>query len=166
MKLDDAIQQYLRHLQANGCSPHTIRSYRFDLSALCRFLGAKGADVASIKKHFTVIFEHELWGWCTDPEQWPTDRTYSAFRKWFEVEFHSMILELGDGDVEVEWGLRGKAIKNGAFSIVWGGSGMCLYRRKHETITTGAYRAIPGHDSGVKRLDFLVRAGWSWVAGP
>ena len=55
-----------------------------------------------LRKHFAVIFEHELWGWCTDPEFWPEKRTYGEFRKWFEVEFHSMVLELGDGDVEVE----------------------------------------------------------------
>ena len=61
-----------------------------------------------LKKHFAAIFEHELWGWCEDPELWPVKRTYSAFRKWFEVEFHSMVLELGDGDVEVDWGMLRK----------------------------------------------------------
>ena len=48
MTLDDAIAHYLRHLAANGCSVHTVRSYRFDLCALSRFLGARGDDVASI----------------------------------------------------------------------------------------------------------------------
>lgn len=48
MRLNDAITCYLRHLAANGCSIHTIRSYRFDLGALCRFLGARGHDVASM----------------------------------------------------------------------------------------------------------------------
>ena len=47
-------------------------------------------------------------------------------------------------------------VLNGAFSDVWDRSGM-MCRRKHETLTTGAYRAILGHDSGLKRLDFLVR---------
>lgn len=42
MKLDGAIQRYLRHLAANDCSVHTIRSYPFDSSALCGFLGARG----------------------------------------------------------------------------------------------------------------------------
>ena len=36
MTLDDAIHRYLCHLTANGCSVHTIRSYRFDLRALSR----------------------------------------------------------------------------------------------------------------------------------
>ena len=38
----------VRHLTANGCSVHTIRSYRVDLGALGRFMRAKGMDVASI----------------------------------------------------------------------------------------------------------------------
>ena len=56
----------------------------------------------SRKKHFAVIFEHELAGWCTDPAFWPEKRTYREFKKWFEVEFHSLVLELGDGGILVE----------------------------------------------------------------
>ena len=41
------VQRYLRH-PTIACSVHTIRSYRFDLGALCRSLDARGADVASI----------------------------------------------------------------------------------------------------------------------
>ena len=48
MTLDDAIAHYLRHLAANGCSMHTVRSYRFDLCVLSRFLGARGDNVAFI----------------------------------------------------------------------------------------------------------------------
>ena len=34
MRLDAAIERYLRHLAANGCSVHTIRSYALDFGAL------------------------------------------------------------------------------------------------------------------------------------
>ena len=54
-----------------------------------------------LRRRFAAIFEHELWGWCTYPEWWPQKRTYHEFRKWFAVDRHSMVLELGNGDIDV-----------------------------------------------------------------
>ena len=66
-------------------------------------MGTGDADWEKLlKENFAVIFEHELWGWCTDPEFWPEKRTYSTFKKWFEIQVASMVLELGNGGIEVE----------------------------------------------------------------
>ena len=41
-------------------------------------------------------------GGVAEPKLWPEERTYREFKKWFDVEFQSMVLELGDGGIEVE----------------------------------------------------------------
>lgn len=47
-----------------------------------------------IKKHFDNIFANELNDWYTDESGWPTKRTYKMFSEWFDVEIHSMVLDL------------------------------------------------------------------------
>lgn len=48
MRLDDAIAQYLRHLERErGVSPHTARGYRSDLAALADHCVAAGIDDAA-----------------------------------------------------------------------------------------------------------------------
>jgi hypothetical protein len=39
------------------------------------------------------VFEYELWLWCTDDILWPEVRDVETFREWFEVEFHSMVVD-------------------------------------------------------------------------
>jgi hypothetical protein len=46
------------------------------------------------KVEFKVIFEEELNGWHQRESDWPTPRTYETFLAWFEVEVHSMVLDL------------------------------------------------------------------------
>jgi hypothetical protein len=55
-----------------------------------------------IQKHSRFIFENELAGWSTDESTWPRRRGYKTFREWFTIEHHSVVLELGDGIIEVE----------------------------------------------------------------
>lgn len=62
------------------------------------------ADVAGdfevsrwIESNFTMLFEAELEGWYTDPTLWPGNRTLELFRLWFDVEFHSTIVDTVDG---------------------------------------------------------------------
>jgi len=33
--------------------------------------------------------------WYRDPKIWPETRTSAIFDEWFELEFHSMIIDLG-----------------------------------------------------------------------
>ena len=48
------------------------------------------------------MIENELAGWSIDESTWPKRRGYKTFREWFEIEHHSVVLELGDGMIEVE----------------------------------------------------------------
>ena len=36
----------------------------------------------------------ELAGWHQLEEDWPANRTYTMFREWFTVEWHSLVIDL------------------------------------------------------------------------
>lgn len=49
-----------------------------------------------LKKLFGVIFEEQLAGWWTKEEDWPQIRDLRTFRKWFDLQFHSVVEDLAD----------------------------------------------------------------------
>jgi len=57
---------------------------------------------AWIRRHFMPMFEWELAAWCTDETYWPKKRTYQLFKKFFEIEIHSIVVDLGKGPVRHE----------------------------------------------------------------
>jgi hypothetical protein len=65
---------------------------------------ADGEAVAErwIQQNFAEIFERELEGWYTDPTLWPERRTLEMFRSWFDIEYHSMIVDTVGGAIYAE----------------------------------------------------------------
>ena len=55
-----------------------------------------------VDEHYSKIFEHELYSWHLAKEDWPENRDRKAFHDWFEVEAHSLILDLCDYAIEIE----------------------------------------------------------------
>jgi hypothetical protein len=55
-----------------------------------------------IKKNYDQLFVNELNGWYTDESGWPANRTYTMFCEWFDVEIHSMVLDLEEYPVTKE----------------------------------------------------------------
>ncbi|MCP9818390.1 hypothetical protein KBZ18_02645 [Synechococcus sp. Cruz-9H2] len=47
-----------------------------------------------LEEVYEDIFEAELDFWHRDSGAWPAERTYSVFRKWFEVRFYPLIQDL------------------------------------------------------------------------
>lgn len=47
-----------------------------------------------LKKNFDQIFSSELAGWVKIKSVWPKKRTYQMFNDFFEVEYHSMLMDL------------------------------------------------------------------------
>lgn len=47
-----------------------------------------------LQRNFDNIFQNELNNWYIDEQVWPQKRTYQQFKAWFDVEIHSMILDL------------------------------------------------------------------------
>ena len=52
-----------------------------------------------LKKIYTEIFVEQLLDWCTDEVRWPQKRTLALFKRWFELEFHSVVEDLAEGDL-------------------------------------------------------------------
>ena len=48
------------------------------------------------------IFEEQLDGWYRVPAVWPAKRDVTTFQSWFEVSFHSTIVDLCDDVLEHE----------------------------------------------------------------
>jgi hypothetical protein len=48
------------------------------------------------------MFEHELDAWQDAPETWPRDRSFTALQDWFDVQIHSLVIDLGEGPIEVD----------------------------------------------------------------
>ena len=47
-----------------------------------------------VRPYFKAIFEEELNSWHRREREWPSGRTYETFLEWFDVEVHSMVLDL------------------------------------------------------------------------
>jgi len=47
-----------------------------------------------LSQGYQGIFENELAGWHLDESEWPKNRTFAMFRKWFLIELHSVVEDL------------------------------------------------------------------------
>ena len=43
---------------------------------------------------YDILFEDQLEAWWTDDAAWPKERDMKMFLEWFEVEFHSLVVDL------------------------------------------------------------------------
>jgi hypothetical protein len=48
-----------------------------------------------VEKRWRMFFEYILSEWLIDESLWPKKPSLKMFREWFDVEFHSMIWDLG-----------------------------------------------------------------------
>jgi hypothetical protein len=55
-----------------------------------------------LRRFYVPIFEEQLDGWWTEQRDWPRDRTFAQFTRWFDVEFHSLVIDLVDAPLEDE----------------------------------------------------------------
>src|SRR3989338_5829103 len=53
-------------------------------------------SLQSVYENFELFFEEQLGGWWTDESDWPKDVSLKTFKKWFDVEIHSMVVDLLD----------------------------------------------------------------------
>jgi len=49
-----------------------------------------------LKRVCGEIFEEQLDGWYRVPSVWPVDRGFDAFKRWFEYDFHSVVIDFCD----------------------------------------------------------------------
>ena len=53
-----------------------------------------GEAERTLRKVYAEVFVRQLFAWHTDEAAWPKNRTLAMFRKWFQIEMHSMIEDL------------------------------------------------------------------------
>jgi len=82
---------------------YSIEDFRTDCSVILLPETDSDEHAESILKDlFSSIFDLDLSGWITDESAWPDNRTYEMFKEWFDVEFHSMIFDPYEDDIEKE----------------------------------------------------------------
>ncbi len=53
-------------------------------------------------RKYELIFEWALWGWYTDENYYPKNRTWKMFNDWLSIEVNSEIFDLVKGAIEKE----------------------------------------------------------------
>ena len=61
---------------------------------LLPFVDDLGTQTDLLEEFFLDIFEEEIAGWWTVQDDWPDTSDFDLFRSWFQVEFHSMVMDL------------------------------------------------------------------------
>lgn len=49
-----------------------------------------------LQQFYDLIFKEQLNGWWTEQSDWPKKRDLATFKNWFDLEFHSLVLDLVD----------------------------------------------------------------------
>ena len=55
-----------------------------------------------VEENAPWLFECQLAAWTEDESTWPAVRDLTAFRKWFRVDIHSVVVDVADDDIEGE----------------------------------------------------------------
>jgi hypothetical protein len=55
-----------------------------------------------VEENFAWLFEFQLATWTDDEGSWPPARDLRAFRDWFRVDIHSVVVDVADDDIEGE----------------------------------------------------------------
>ena len=57
-----------------------------------------------VEKHWRMFFDHILGSWILNEDEWPKKRTLKMFREWFDVEYRSMVWDMGHEPLMIdEW---------------------------------------------------------------
>jgi len=64
------------------------------------YLMPHGDPDSWLPQNYTKIFEIELNDWSVDPSCWPKDRSFKAFKEFFNVRFCSIVIDMGDGPIK------------------------------------------------------------------
>jgi len=98
VKAKEPFQEWVNSLEAH--SDITIKEINDDCTA---YLIPEFEDDHQrnriLKKLYPDIFVEHLLEWCTDEVRWPQKRTLVLFKKWFELEFHSVVEDLVEDDL-------------------------------------------------------------------
>jgi hypothetical protein len=55
-----------------------------------------------VEENFGWLFEFQLAAWTEDESLWPSARDLRAFRAWFRIDVHNVVVDAGDDEIEGE----------------------------------------------------------------
>jgi hypothetical protein len=55
-----------------------------------------------VEDNFAWLFEFQLSAWTEDESAWPAARDLRAFREWFRIDVHSVVVDVADDDIDGE----------------------------------------------------------------
>jgi hypothetical protein len=55
-----------------------------------------------VEDNASWLFEFQLSAWTDDEASWPATRDLATFRAWFHIDIHSVVVDVGDDDIEGE----------------------------------------------------------------
>jgi len=55
-----------------------------------------------LAQYFDLLFEEELAGWWMAKDDWPKGRDLEMFKSWFDLDFHSVVVDLEDAPLQDE----------------------------------------------------------------
>jgi hypothetical protein len=53
-----------------------------------------------VEENYAWLFEFQLAAWTEDETAWPQHRDLRTFREWFRVEIHSVVVDVGEEELE------------------------------------------------------------------
>ena len=98
-------EPFLAWLQSLPVPPENLTLDELRRDSLCLLIPESEVQedyTALIFKHYKKLFEDELMAWHTVKREWPKKRTLAMFQEWFELEFHSEVIDLVDAPIEKE----------------------------------------------------------------
>ncbi|MDP1766787.1 MAG: hypothetical protein Q8K83_07810 [Methylotenera sp.] len=55
-----------------------------------------------VEKRWRMFFEHILESWILDEAEWPQKRSLKMFREWFDIEYKSIVWDMGTEPLIIE----------------------------------------------------------------
>lgn len=91
---------WLRQVAGDDMVDVSLENLRADCTVLLLpEFDAPEQAVAYLDERADTLFRQELASWHEDSQQWPADMSLLAFWQWFDVEFHSLVLDTVDADI-------------------------------------------------------------------
>ena len=55
-----------------------------------------------VEENASWLFDFQLSAWTDDEASWPATRDLQTFRQWFRVDIHSVVVDMGEDEIEGE----------------------------------------------------------------
>ena len=102
LKCKEPFIRWVNKSDSNGKNPDITQSDANEDKTVYLISDDDGENIDNwVRLNFKSLFEAELEDWYRDKNLWPKERDYKMFKDWFDVEWHSVIIDtVGEGIVD------------------------------------------------------------------